>query len=482
MQASGRRRRSRRRRADAASAVRLPSQRPAGITALFILLLAMLLGGGTRNDLMSDLTVQLASSVTLVWGLNRLSWAQMSVPTRHFLLLVLAVALLPLIQLLPLPTVLTHAMAGRDVLSAGRESLGLGSPMFAPWSLDPNATLAALRGLLPATALAVIGCQLNAIWLKRLSLAVVAIALMMVPLGIAQVAQGPHSELRPYVPTNVHDAVGLFANRNHYAAFLATALALVMAHLVRSGYRHLPRSTGHLIRVGWILAGAMLLLGIVLSRSRGGVGIAGLAMLVWLAVAFIRRRRDKETFYWLLGFACISGLLAFQFGFLAIADRLNQQGDIRIDVFADVMALSGRFGWLGTGLGSFQAMYAAYEPLELVGAKILTHAHNDWAELWVELGLLLIPVTLAFGYWFWKRLQGLRGRGSHHALHLGGALIVVMLCLHSLVDYPLRTTAVSTMFVLACLLLVSPLPPRQEGEPGPGISPRPPELARDRHD
>ncbi|MCB1612239.1 MAG: hypothetical protein KDI60_10860, partial [Xanthomonadales bacterium] len=150
MQASGRRRRSRRRRADAASAVRLPSQRPAGITALFILLLAMLLGGGTRNDLMSDLTVQLASSVVLVWGLNRLSWAQISVPTRHFLLLVLAVALLPLIQLLPLPTVLTHAMAGRDVLSAGRESLGLGSPMFAPWSLDPNATLAALRGLLPA--------------------------------------------------------------------------------------------------------------------------------------------------------------------------------------------------------------------------------------------------------------------------------------------------------------------------------------------
>lgn len=440
---------------------------------MLLLAIALLMGGGTRNDLISDLVVQLMAAVALVWGLHRFSWSGLSLPMKQFFLLFAAVLLLPVIQLLPLPTFLTHATGGRDALFAGRAALGLEIPVFAPWSLQPEATLAALRGLLPAAALAVLGSQLGSVWLKRLSLLVVAVAVMMVPLGISQVAQGPHSDLRPYVPTNVHDAVGLFANRNHYASFLAAALALVMAHLVRSGSRPLPAATAHLLRVGWMLAGAMLLVGIVLSRSRGGVGLAGIAMLVWLAVAYSRRRHDKQTFRWLLGFVCVGGLLAFQYGFLAIADRLNQQGDIRIDVFADVMALSSRFDWLGTGLGSFQAMYAAYEPLHLVGAKILNHAHNDWAELWVELGFLLIPMTVLFAVWFWGRMRELRGRATHHPLHVAGCLIVLLLCVHSLVDYPLRTTAVSVVFVLACLLCANPLPRREDVPPADPGAERP---------
>ncbi len=119
------------------------------------------------------------------------------------------------------------------------------------------------------------GVQLGAVWQKRLVLIVVAVAVLMVPIGIAQVAQRPHSDLRPYAPTNLHDAVGLFANRNHYASLLATALVFIFGGLLLNARGGRSRSVRILQMIGWMLLGAILLLGIVLSRSRAGVGLAG---------------------------------------------------------------------------------------------------------------------------------------------------------------------------------------------------------------
>ncbi|MBK9657402.1 MAG: O-antigen ligase family protein [Rhodanobacteraceae bacterium] len=214
-----------------------------------------------------------------------------------------------------------------------------------------------------------------------------------------------------------------------------------------------------------------MLLGIVLSRSRAGVGLAALVSIAMLLLAFVRRREHPQTFRWFLGFVIFGGLLAFQFGFLAIADRLTQAGDQRWDVTAGVLAVSSNFSWLGTGIGSFPSVYAAHEPVELVGAKILNHAHNDWAELWVELGVTLIVVATLFAWWLLARLRELISSGSlaqsSQALRLTGIGVLLTLCVHSLVDYPLRTTAVSVVFALggalACCRLESASPrPRRD--------------------
>jgi hypothetical protein len=430
------------------------SETVAGLLAGFLLLMALLFGGGTVNHLISDLLVQLLASVLLVWGLRRLRWQELHSSQRQLLMLLGLVLVLPLLQLLPLPSALVHAFPGRDTLFGGRDELGLSAPAFTPWTLDPNGTLAALRGLLPAAALAVLGAQLGSGWLRRLVLIVIAIGALMVPLGIAQVAQGPQSDLRPYTPTNLHDAVGLFANRNHYAALLVATLILVLAQpLVLA--RHSLHRREYTLQV----------IGILLSRSRAGVGLAVIAILATVLVSFIRRRREPQTFRWMLGFLLIGGAFAFQFGFLAIADRLGQSGDQRIDVTSSVLAVSSDFAWLGTGLGSFSAVYAAHEPLELVGDKILNHAHNDWAELWVELGLLLLPVVALFAAWLVNCARSLATPGKSHALRFAGLLTVSILMLHALVDYPLRTTSMSSIFVLACLLSALPAPkPGEDAE------------------
>ena len=431
----------------------------AGLLSSVLLTVALLLGGSTRNDQFSDLLVQLLAAVLLVYGLRRLNWGVLDAGNRQLLVLAAIVLVVPILQLLPLPTALSQGIAGRAELWNARAALGLEVPAFVPWSLDPNATLAALRSLLPAAAMVVLGCQLNSAWLKRMAALALLIAVVMVPIGVAQVAQGPQSELRPYVPTNVHDAVGLFANRNHYAALLAAALALVFVGILSQGRS--SRSTGWLRRVGLMLLGAILLLGLVLSRSRAGVGLAGAMSIAMLLLAFVRRREHPRTFRWLLAFVLLGGLVAFQFGFLAIADRLAQQHDQRWDVTAGVFTLAADYSWLGTGLGSFAAAYATHEPLELLGAQILNHAHNDWAELWVELGLGLVPIALFGAVWLWARVRelfavGMLGR-AEQSLRLAGVVIILTLSAHSLVDYPLRTTALSVLLAFACVLSAHPL-------------------------
>lgn len=431
----------------------------AGTLAGVLLLLAMLLGGGTRNYLITDLAVQVLASVLLVYGLARLRWRDLDSAHRQLLTLVALVLAVPLLQLVPLPTALVQWLPGRSELWSDYAALGLQVPTFVSWSLDPNATLAAVRSLLPAAAIALLASQLSVAWRRRLVVVVVAIALLNVPIGIAQVAQGPHSELRPYVPTNVHDAVGLFANRNHYASLLVVGLVFVFGGMLLNARRAHSSSQQFLQMLGWMLLGSMLLLGDMLSRSRAGVGLAGLVSLAMLAIAFGRRREQPHAFRWFLAFVVLGGLLAFQFGFLAIADRFTQVTDQRWDVTAGVLAVATKFAWLGSGVGSFPAVFAAYEPLELVGPKILNHAHNDWAELWVEIGALLIPMALLLIRFLWKRARELAAGDSlarpEHALRLVGLMVVAALCIHSLADYPLRTTTLSTVLALAGVLACS---------------------------
>lgn len=437
------------------------SETVAGIVCCVLLLAALLLGGGTRNYLFGDLVLQLFAAAMLVDGLRRLRWNDLEPAARQLLIVLAVVACMPLLQLLPMPTALLALMPGRGKLWADEAGLGIDVPTFAPWTLDTNATLAALRGLLPAAALVVVGSRLGAVWLRRMALIVVAVALLMVPIGIAQVAQGPHSELRPYLPTNPHDAVGLFANRNHYAGLLSAALVLVLGAMILDARRRAARDAGPLRMLGWMLAGSMLMVGVALSRSRAGFGLSLLVTLGMLALAFARRGRHPQTFRWLLAFVAIGGLIAFQFGFVAIADRFSQQGDQRWNITGSVLALAGDYGWLGTGIGSFPAAYAAHEPIELVGSRILNHAHNDWAELWVELGLLLLLPLLLFARFSYLRTRELIAartlQPTANALRLTGLGVLAVFVLHSLVDYPLRTTALSCVAALAGLMCILPL-------------------------
>lgn len=429
---------------------------------------ALLAGGGTRQDVAHDLIIQGLAVALLALALPGLRYT--SRQQKALAALALAAFALPLLQCIPLPGGLWQWAPGRAELFAASAELGLPTPAWHPWSLDPTASLASARALLPALAMAVLALQLRPAEFRVLAWILLAVALLSVPLGLAQVAQGPHSELRFYRPTNIHEAVGLFANRNHYAALLATCGTIVLgvlAALLSSGRAVGGRSPWvPAIALGLLLA--ILWFAIAQARSRAGM----LLLLIAMLIIMVRTYRHAANRRWALGgmliVVLLAGSIVLRHGFAGFADRLVQMGDQRIEVLPAVLSVGGHYGWLGTGAGSFPAVYALHEPSDLVGDRLLNHAHNDWAELAVEFGVLAVPVLIGFFYWLWRcwRFQGSGAdRGSRHSpsrassfawMRMVAAVVVFQLLLHSVLDYPLRTMTLSVVFVVALAALALP--------------------------
>jgi hypothetical protein len=116
----------------------------------------------------------------------------------------------------------------------------------------------------------------------------------------------------------------------------------------------------------------------------------------------------------------------------------------------------------------------------------VNHAHNDYLELLLEIGFAAVVAVAAVLYWVGaKAWRSWTERHEPNApLARAGSLIGLMLLLHSLVDYPLRTLALSCLFALSCALMIPPRPAavrrrvRRSGQPSDEARPpQPPEAA-----
>jgi O-antigen ligase len=75
--------------------------------------------------------------------------------------------------------------------------------------------------------------------------------------------------------------------------------------------------------------------------------------------------------------------------------------------------------------------------------------------LWLEAGLPALILLGLFVVWFARRTyESWRTPGIDGVLGCAGSVIVGALLLHSMVDYPLRTGAMSAMLGLGCALLL----------------------------
>ena len=116
----------------------------------------------------------------------------------------------------------------------------------------------------------------------------------------------------------------------------------------------------------------------------------------------------------------------------------------------------------GSGLGSFVRVYPLYESADRVVPEYVIHAHNDYAELVLELGLLGIVLIGAFlAWWMAAARAGWRtGGGGPYARAASIATAVVVV--HSLVDFPLRTAALSATFAMCLALLIDRRPSQRQ--------------------
>ena len=432
-----------------------PARAIGGLTAL-LAAAAIVLAGATREGELLNAGVRLLALLVLGLALFRLSRIDLRTEWKRPLMLAAAILALPLIQLIPLPPLIWSHLPGRGEIAAVYDAAG----MPVPWhglGLNPEGSLNAAFALLPGLAMFV--AMITVETRGRLLTAVVAVAFAIAGtlLGLAQVADGPESALRLYDTTNPTSAVGFFSNRNHQASLQLVAMPLVTAVLAatfpnRRGWPSVPA-----MLIAAVLL-ALLAVTTVLTQSRAGMVLYPLVVAA-CALVLLRDRLPRVSGR--AAMAIVGGLVVLGVllggGALTARPELVAElaGDPRMAGLPTVSAEALRQLPFGTGLGTFDEIYRSREQVEGMQSAYLNHAHNDLLELWLEAGLPALILIGLFTVWFGRRTWvAWRTPGIDGILACAGAIIVGALMLHSLVDYPLRTGAVSAMFGLGCALLL----------------------------
>ena len=424
-----------------------------------VVILAMLFGGG-GNQGWSDVVVQLAALPLLAWALFRLNPSQLGPGGQWAIALLCAGLALPLLQLIPMPPSLWGGLPGRDEIASAYDAAGMALPWL-PISLDPSATWLAVLSLLPATAIFLAMLSLERRKRRFLILLFLVIVFASVVLDLLQTMGGEGSPLRFYAFTTPDRAVGFFANPDHNAAFLYSAIPFIAAWAIGLVLDHRRnRAIGLAVLVLLIL---MIIIGVTVTRSRAGMALLVVARLSGILLAWRCDRGQSRRL--LQGFAIAANivalLLAFQFGFVGFMQRVEQLGIEEIRWRAAQVTTQAAIANLpfGSGLGTFVPIYERFAPRTLVRHAYLNHAHNDWLELWVTGGAPAILLAVCFLVWFTVSTYGLWSGGRPApvldlALARAASIVIVLLLLHSVVDYPLRIPTVSVLFAMACAYLI----------------------------
>lgn len=421
---------------------------PLVLTVAMIVLL-WVAGGASRADAMGQVVVRAGCWAILIAAIVA-GPRPVLTGLKPVLLLLIAAIALPLIQLIPLPPAWWQALPGRDIL------LIPGEPVpWRPWTMTPGATRNALASLVVPVTMFVVLAQANERvirWLPAMLLAMIAAAVL---LGLLQFSgAGFNSPLLNDTPGVVSS---IFANRNHFALFLAIGclVAPVWAFADRDALKWRGPLAGGLV--------LLFVLTILATGSRSGMLLGALALALALALVGRQlRRRLRGAPRWVLpalvgaAVLVIAGVVALSFA----ADRadaitrlivLDGSEDMRTRARPTVLSMIALYMPFGSGLGGFDPVFRIHEPFTLLKLTYFNQAHNDFLGVALDAGLAGIALlAAAILWWLFATVRVWRApAGEAVALGRLGAAIILLVLIASVTDYPARTPTIMAILVIA---------------------------------
>ncbi len=423
-----------------------------GVNEIFLsaLLVFALLLGGTPNDAnWRILAICVVSCALLPMALLSGGWASfLRLPWLARLSLIL-IPLVPLAQLLPLPPDLWVSLPGRETAKAVFALLGTQNDWH-PLSLTPRNTLFALLMLLPPYAAFFGALTLDEQARKRLVMVFLAVAGVSILVGLVQVGSRG-ATLSFYTTTHRGNLVGFFTNRNHEALMLATA-AVFAVTLINRTVRDRRAA------MAWsVILSLTFLAAVVGTTSRSGMGLTLVGLGVVNYVYFIGRF-DKKQILMLAALIVVTLATIYLLSFSGVVDRalsrFNAVGDDdRWAIWRLSWPLVTQYGPWGSGLGSFVPAYGAIETLNSVGPSYINRVHNDYLETLIETGIPgMVVLGICLVSLFTRLLTVVRGHGRFGDFGLPAALVILLVALHSFVDYPMRTQTIAVLFAIMLAL------------------------------
>lgn len=432
------------------------------------LALAILLGGTSVSNPLGNGLLQLLAIAIILMHVWTKGAPPLSRSGRWLVALYVAFAAVAAAQLIPLPPSIWTALPGREVVVRSLALLGR-APTAMPVSLDPARTVGMLLWLLPPAAMFLVTTRLTRD--ERSVVARVLLGATVISVGLAalQLLGGDASHLRLYAASTAVRGVGTFANSNHLAALLLSALPFAGVFIARARKsRGSGGSEGKVIAYAAI--GAFIAVGILIN---GSLAAYGLLIPTGIAAYLIYRRslgRPLRTGDW-VG-AAVALILAMGVSALGpmsderIAAKFDANDAVgrRISVPVTLDAAEAHFP-VGSGFGTFRDIYRTFEPAENASSVYVIHAHNEYAELALELGLPGILLMLGFLAWWGTRTFAVwRSDFDGAALARAGSVVIGLALIHSLVDFPLRTSAIAAVAALAAgFMIQAPAARRRSG-------------------
>ena len=358
-----------------------------------------------------------------------------------------------IITLLPLPV--DWFPDKRLMLSRIGENNFLGTPSkYLTISNAPAETIRSFLAFGPGGLGLTVACLLKKQQRTLIFYVLSGLGVISICLGFGQIFLGPNSEFYLWEITNRDSAVGVFSNANHqtiFAVILLCPITYYCAEHLRKFRNNMFDGVGQLT-LNFVLF-AFTIIGVTIGGSLGGYLLFIVAIIfsiIFLSPQKIISKRNALFFF--------SGLMIILGAVLAIfnsprVSRLGHtsfgDGDLsRIGILAKLRLIIEEYGLTGTGFGSFEVIYPFYEDLGNIPTKFVPHAHNDWLEWYVELGLPGLLILFVFVVCVLKNFIALSKLPPEMTVLQSklAALSVTLLGLHSLIDYPLRTPFLALVF------------------------------------
>ena len=421
------------------------------------LFLCLLLGGSVQG-VAGNMVLQLIGLGLLAWAAIVPVAGRSSTAERQLGILILLVLVLIAVELVPLPASIWTHLGGRSVLAGGFQVLGVAVPSMSI-SVAPYDTVATTLTLIPPLALLAIVLRIGArpLWLVAALLAGLFAGIL---LGILQVgsASTPDSPWYLYADTNYGVATGFFANANHMATLLLISIPFLAALLgsARSRRGGLQHYSGVIALV--TAAAVVVLVGLVLNGSLAGYGLA-VPVLVASTLLLLRPRSPARLWVGVGAALLLAGVLAGLFLMPLDSSVLRSQARTSVQSRQEILTTSlraaGDFLPLGSGIGTFERVYALYErPDTLDPTTTVNHAHDDYVEVALEAGVPGIFLMALFLLWWARAALGAWRTGDSGPFARAATIASAAILVHSIVDFPLRTAAISSCFAMCLALLV----------------------------
>ncbi len=257
----------------------------------------------------------------------------------------------------------------------------------------------------------------------------------------------------------IRDVSGTYINRNHFAGLMEMGIILAIAYStalaenvvkarknirekILAYFSRGKKSTKFLLV---LFAGVIMVLGLFLSASRGGViAVTGAALVTGLFL-FSRKRRSRAGKVVFLLFV-VSAIYVAIAGTAYTVGRFQVMGpeyQNRLRYMQNTINLFTDYPLAGVGIGNYAQAFSRWQSPDDRRFS-MDYAHNDWVQFAAEAGVLGLFILIAGILFFvYALLKKWKSRHDPFAVSLGIAPLGAMAAIgiHSYSDFNLHIPA-----------------------------------------